>query len=117
MLKILPFMAFSLAFSSVAAFADHGKGAVGGKTISPRSLHEEDFSLETGWRYQRSEAFSDQRLMDGATLGHDMHSVNWLAEFSFAVAYGVSDHLTLSLSLPFEIIHGFRAGEFDGINP
>jgi len=90
---------------------------VGGKTISPRTLHEEDFSLDMGFRYQRSESLSDQRLMDGATNGHDVHSVNWLAEFSTSVSYGVTDHFTLSLSLPFEVIHGFRAGEFDGVNP
>src|SRR5579862_3202837 len=102
---------------STAALADHGKGAVGGKTISPRTLHEEDASIETGFRYQRSETFSDDRLLNAAADGHDAHSVDWLAEFSVAGAYGVTDHLTLSLSLPFEVIHGFRFVENDGVNP
>ncbi|HLY12674.1 MAG TPA: hypothetical protein VKW04_25440 [Planctomycetota bacterium] len=102
---------------STAALADHGKGAVGGKTISPRTLHEEDASIETGFRYQRSETFSDDRLLNAAADGHDAHSVDWLAEFSVAGAYGVTDHLTLSVSLPFEVIHGFRFVENDGVNP
>lgn len=101
---------FSALFLSPAALAlaDHGKGAVGGKTISPRTLHEEDFSLDMGFRYQKSETFSDQRLLEADANGHDLHSVEWLAEFSTSIAYGVTDHLTMSLSLPMEIVHGFR---------
>jgi hypothetical protein len=102
---------------SSAALADHGKGAVGGKTISPRTLHEEDASIETGFRYQHSEDFSDDRLLQAASEGHDAHSVDWLAEFSIAGSYGVTDHLTVSLSVPFEVIHGFRFVEDDGVNP
>ncbi len=107
MFKLISVLLLVVAMGA-AAFADHGKGAVGGKTISPRTLHEEDFSLETGFRYQKSENFSDDRLLDADARGHDLHGVDWAAEFSFAAAYGVTDHLTLSLSFPFEVLHGFR---------
>src|SRR5438105_111410 len=107
MLRLLSAFGFILCLASSAAFADHGKGTVGGRTISPRTLHEEDASVETGFRYQRSETFSDDRLLTGAGNGHDIHSVDWLAEFSVSGSYGVTEHLTLSLSLPFEVIHGF----------
>jgi hypothetical protein len=107
---------FILGFAS-AAVADHGKGSVGGRTISPRTLAEDAFSMDVGFKYQRSESLSDQRLIDGATAGHDIHSVDWLAEFFLGVSFGVTDKLTVSLSLPFEVIHGFRAGEDDGVNP
>src|SRR5438552_1160042 len=107
MLKV---SAFAVLFPGlvVAAFADHGKGAVGGKTISPRTLHEEDASLDMGFRYQKSETFPDDRLLDADSRGHDLHSVEWLAEFSTSVSYGVTDHLTLTASLPFEVLHGFK---------
>src|SRR5258706_15586668 len=116
MFKFISLSALFLGLAALAS-ADHGKGAVGGKTITPRTLHEEDFSLETGFRYQKSESLSDQRLMDGATNGHDIHSVDWLADFSVAVAEGAADQLTLSLPLPFHALPGFPAREFDGVNP
>ena len=115
MLRSLSAFSFILLLASSAALADHGKGSVGGKTISPRTLHEDDASIETGFRYQKSEEFSDDRLLSAAADGHDAHSVDWLAEFSVSGSYGVTDHLTLSLSLPFEVIHGFRFVEDDGV--
>ncbi len=117
MLRLLSASAVLLCLTSAAAFADHGKGAVGGKTISPRTLHEEEASVDTGFRYQRSETFSDDRLLTESANGHDIHSVDWLAEFSISGTYGVTDHLNLSLSLPFEVIHGFRFVEDNGVNP
>jgi outer membrane putative beta-barrel porin/alpha-amylase len=117
MFRLFPLQVLILLSASAVAFADHGKGAVGGKTIGPRTLHEESFSLETGWRFQKSQEFSDLTLINGATGGHDMHSADWLAEFSLGVGYGVTNRLTLSLALPFEVLRGFRAGEFDGVNP
>ena len=111
-------IAFLVALGPALCFADHGKGAVGGKTISPRTLHEEDISLDTGFRYQKSESFDDARLLQGAAEGHDIHSVDWLAEFSVAVGYGVTDHFMVSLSLPFEVIHGFQFVDQDALgNP
>ncbi len=110
---------FIFGLAAPVAFGDHGKGAVGGKTISPRTLHEEDFSLDMGFRCQKEENFSDARLLDADARGHDLHGTDWLAEFSTAVAYGVTNHLTLSLSLPFEVVHGFKfveGGSVEGAN-
>lgn len=104
-----------LGLAASAAWADHGKGAVGGRTISPRTLHEEDASADFGFRYQRSERLSDNTLLDGAASGHDVHSTDWLAEFSASASYGVTDHLTVSLSVPFEVLSGFRAGVDDPV--
>ena len=107
MLRLLPLL-FVFSLVPAAAFADHGKGAVGGRTISPRTLSEESFSMETGFKYQKSENFSDDRLLEADANGHDLHGVDWLAEFSVALAYGITDHVSVSLSLPFEVTHGFR---------
>src|SRR5258706_16328140 len=115
MFKLPYILALFLALGA-AASADHGKGAVGGKTISPRTLHDEDVSLETGFRYQKSENFSDDRLLDADARGHDLHGTDWLAEFSVAASYGVTDHLTISLSLPFEVVHGFRFVDAGAVN-
>jgi len=117
MFRLLCVITLVLGLGASAARADHGKGAVGGKTISPRTLHEEDASIETGFRYQRSETFSDDRLLTESANGHDIHSVDWLAEFSISGAYGITDHFNVGLSLPFEVIHGFRFVEDDGVNP
>src|SRR6185295_7240848 len=106
-----------LCLAATAATADHGKGAIGGRTISPRTLHEEEGALETGFRYQRSERFSDDKLLTESANGHDIHSADWLAEFVVAGSYGVNDKLTISLSIPFEVLSGFRFVEDDGVNP
>jgi Putative MetA-pathway of phenol degradation len=107
MLKLASFSVLSLGFAA-AAFADHGKGAVGGKTISPRTLSEESFSLDVGFRYQKSETFSDDRLLTADANGHDLHGVDWAAEYSLGLAYGVTNHLSVSFALPFEVLHGFK---------
>ena len=107
---------FFVSLSGAVAWADHGKGAVAGKTLSPRSLHEENWSLDTGFQYQKSENFTDDRLLDADARGHDLHGVDWRAEFSVSVSYGVTDHLTLSASVPFEVLHGFRFVEAGVVN-
>jgi hypothetical protein len=104
----LSFVAFLAGLVPAVCPADHGKGAVGGKTISPRTLHEEDVSFETGFRYQKSENFSDAQLLSADAGGHDLHGTDWLAEFSVAVSYGVTNDLTLTASVPFGVVHGFR---------
>jgi hypothetical protein len=117
MRRILPSFSVILLLAASAAVADHGKGAIGGKTISPRTLHEEEASVETGFRYQRSESFTDDKLLTESANGHDIHSADWLAEFIISGTYGITDKLNLSLSIPFEVIHGFRFVEDDGVNP
>src|SRR3954468_5582759 len=116
MFRLLSVSALVLGLAASAARADHGKGTVGGHTINPRTLHAEDASADFGLRYQRSERFSDQTLLDGAANGHDVHSADWLAEFSASASVGVTDHFTISLSVPFEVLSGFRAGEDDPVN-
>jgi hypothetical protein len=116
MIRVLSLSALVLGLAASAAWADHGKGTVGGHTINPRTLHAEDASADFGLRYQRSERFSDQTLLDGAANGHDVHSADWLAEFSASASVGVTDHFTISLSVPFEVLSGFRAGEDDPVN-
>lgn len=115
MLRAIPFLAVIVALASTPAFADHGKGAVGGKTIGPRTLSEESFSLDVGFKYQKSQEFSDQHLMDSATNDHDLHSADWVAEVFVGLSYGITNRFTVSLSVPFELVKGFKAGEFDGV--
>src|SRR5262245_27165540 len=117
MLRFFLLLPFSVRCASAAAFADHGKGGVGGKTIGPRTLSEDSFSLDVGFKFQKEQNFSDQRLINSATNDHDLHGTDWTAEVFVGLSYGVTDRLTVSLSVPFEIVHGFKAGEFDGINP
>jgi hypothetical protein len=116
MKRCVGLIAFLIGLLPAVCLADHGKGALGGKTISPRTLHEEDVSLDTGFRYQNSENFSDERLLAADASGHDLHGTDWMAEFSVAVAYGVTDHLMLAASLPFEVVHGFRFVDGGAVN-
>ena len=106
-----------LAAMASAARADHGKGSVGGRTISPRTLHEGDVSLDAGMRFQESETFSRARLEEETLAGHDAHSADWFLELSVGASYGMTDHLTLSASVPYVVIHGFIAGEENGTPP
>jgi hypothetical protein len=99
--------------ASAAAFADHGKGAIGGKTISPRTLHEGDASLEMGIHYQEAEPIPTDKFVQDALEGHDVHNVDWLLEYSIALSYGVTDHLTISAGVPFSILHDFQSGGVD----
>jgi hypothetical protein len=109
--------AFVISFLILAASvarADHGKGAIGGKTVSPRTLHENDASLEIGMRYQEAEAIPQDRFIEKALEGHDVHNVSWFLEYSMSVSYGVTDHLTLSAGVPYSVLHNFRSGADDG---
>ena len=117
MFRLIPLQIVVLLSASAVAFADHGKGAVGGKTIGPRTLSEESFSLDVGFKFQKEQEFSDQRLINAATADHDLHGTDWTAEVFVGLSYGVTNRFTVSLSVPFEIVHGFKAGEFDGVNP
>jgi hypothetical protein len=114
MLRLLPATVAILCFTATAALADHGKGAVGGKTVSPLTLHEGDFSLEMGIRFQEARPLSDAFILAQVTAGHDTHSADWLLEFSLGAAFGVSDRLTIAVSLPFNQINNFRGSE-DGV--
>jgi len=117
MVRLIPLQIVVLLSASAVAFADHGKGAVGGKTIGPRTLSEESFSLDVGFKFQKEQEFSDQRLLNAAIADHDLHGTDWTAEVFVGLSYGVTNRFTLSLSVPFEFVHGFKAGEFDGVNP
>lgn len=116
MLRLFPVQALILVVAASVAYADHGKGAVGGKTIGPRTLSEESFSLDVGFKFQKEQEFSDQRLIDAATNDHDLHGTDWTAEVFVGLSYGVTSRFTVSLSVPFEIMHGFKGGEFDGVD-
>lgn len=95
------------------ALADHGKGAIGGKTISPRTLHEGDASLEMGMRYQEAERIPQDKFIQDAFEGHDVHNASWFLEYSISLSVGVTDRLTLSAGVPFSVLHGFQAGGVD----
>lgn len=115
MIKALSAIIFSILLMTSIARADHGKGVVGGKTLSPRTLSEGRGAVEFGFRYQGSETLSDAVITAGTLAGSDVHSVEWGMEFTLAGAYGVTDRLSVSLSIPYVILHGFRAGEDDGM--
>jgi len=111
---------FALAFillSASLARADHGKGAVGGRTISPRTLGPGEKELEVGMKFQSSEPVSDQRILDETQKGHDLHSADWMMEYSLGVSYGISDRMAASITLPYSITSGFRAGEVNETPP
>lgn len=111
-------LSIALLFAAAsAARADHGKGAVGGRTIPPRTLHQGDAGLEMGLKYQSSQPLSDDRIIDETMKDHDIHSTDWLLEFALGVSYGVTDQLTVSFSLPFSIVSGFRGGELNETPP
>jgi hypothetical protein len=64
-------------------------------------------------RYQEAERIPTDKFVQDALDGHDVHNVSWLLEYSIALSYGVTDHLTLSAGVPYSVLHGFEAGGVD----
>lgn len=115
MFKLISSTSLMLCLCAAGAWADHGKGAVGGKTVSPMTLHERDASLELGFRFRDEQSISDADILTAVGAGHDTHSSDYLFEVSLSLAYGITDQLSVSLSLPFTYIRNFRGSE-DGID-
>src|SRR6185436_9521698 len=101
MLKLVSSTTLILCLCAAGAWADHGKGNVGGKTVSPMTLHEGDVSLEAGLRFQDSRPLSDAFILAAASGGADAHSTDFLFQLDLGAAYGISDRLTIAASLPF----------------
>lgn len=108
MLKVFSSSSLILCLAATAAFADHGKGNVGGKTVSPMTLHEDDASLELGLRFQDSRVIPDSLVLADVSAGHDTHRADWLFQAELGAAYGVSDRLTVAMSLPFSYVSNFH---------
>lgn len=103
--------------ASALARADHGKGNVGGRTISPRTLKPNEMEFDLGIKYQSSDPISDDRIIEETQKGHDIHSTDWLMEYSVGVSYGITDRLAASISLPYSVVSGFRGGELNETPP
>ena len=84
---------------------------MGSRTLSPRTLHEGEWSLEGGIRWQASENFSRAEIEEETLAGHDAHGADGLLELVAGASHGVTDRLTLSVSIPYVVTRGFRGAE------
>lgn len=89
----------ALADHASPSFETGSSGAI--ITVPGSTLPEGKFVFGIGVQYIELDDISNQTLGDLGTLNEEVHSVNSLNNASANIAYGLSDNLTLGLSLPY----------------
>ncbi len=89
----------ALADHASPSFETGSSGAI--ITVPGSTLPEGKFVFGIGVQYIELDDISNQTLGDLGTLNEEVHSVNSLNNASTNIAYGLSDNLTLGLSLPY----------------
>ena len=108
------------------AVADHPSLSVLGgpagavTTITALPLQHGDWSLGLRIEHLGIDAFSDAELLDLAARDEDVHSIDSLSRLSLGAAYGLTDNLTLGITLPYvsrknirEAHHGTGTGPIE----
>src|SRR5437867_4437082 len=115
MIRLFPFAVLFLGLAG-AAFADHGKGAVGGKTITPRTLHADPVELALLAGIKLPTGSTGQLANSGSLLepDHQPGSGSWDPLLGLAVARQF-ERLTVGSSVLYRITsegrHDFRPGQ------
>lgn len=89
----------ALADHASPSFETGSSGAI--ITVPGSTLPKGKFVFGIGVQYLELDDISNQTLGDLGTLNEEVHSVNSLNNASANIAYGLSDNLTLGLSLPY----------------
>ena len=94
----------SMAIGASAASAHHpGIGGIGGAggifTIGAGTLDQGQFAFSLFVDYLRLKQLSDPTLL--ANIGNDVHGLQSVESRSLALAYGITNDLTVSVRLPF----------------
>ncbi len=124
---ILRLLTPGLVMLSNVAMADHPtvgvQGNLGGPitTTSAHGLPEGQLAASLDFQYIDFDPVSDARLALGSERGEDVHSADSLSRTALNVAFGISDKLTLGLSLPYmerkglrEAAHGHQESQEEG---
>jgi hypothetical protein len=89
-------------------------------TITALPVPRGDWSLGLRIEHVGIDAFSDAELLDLAARDEDVHSIDSLSRLSLGTAYGLTDNLTLGITLPYvsrknvrEAHHGAGTGPIE----
>lgn len=108
-------LGLSLLVPAMAVVADHPmiglQGGPGGPitTATARTLPKGAATVSLEFQYIDFDPVSDARLALASRQGEDIHSADALARSALNLAFGVSDKLTLGLSLPYVERKGLRS--------
>ncbi|RPI33393.1 MAG: hypothetical protein EHM54_10810, partial [Nitrospiraceae bacterium] len=82
-------------------------------TTSAPTLQKGKLALTLQASYVSMDDFSDNELHGFAEQGNDVHTFDYLYSVSAVAAYGITDDLTLSLSVPYKSIDNIREAHGD----
>ena len=114
LLAAAPLAPAALASHTSSAGLGTGLAAIGTETAVP--LARGQWSAAVGVEYVDFDPMSDGRLhrLREADPDADLHSADSLLRLSAGLAYGLTEHLTLSLRLPYVSRSDVREPEFEG---
>lgn len=109
---LLGFLGQAHADHPTIAFGSEAAGPIG--TIPTAPLPARTWSAGFRTEIVNFDRFSDSELADFAEAGEeDVHSIDRLINASLALAYGITDDLTLSARLPYVDRQNIREGEIE----
>ncbi|MFA5353347.1 MAG: transporter [Thermodesulfovibrionales bacterium] len=83
------------------------------RTVSAETLPQGNWFLSFRAEYLDLDSFTDNELMAHAAGGTDVHSVDSIMHTSLGLGYGVTDDLTLSLTIPYIHLANIRESHSD----
>lgn len=116
-------LALIFPLSSTAVLADHPSSAFGVNqagpliTIPVAALPTGKWSAALRTEHLSLSPLSDAVLEQAALDGEDIHSVDSLTTHYVSLAFGVTERLTVGLTLPYINREGIREGELHGATP
>ena len=106
------FQATALADHPTVAFGNEASGPIG--TIAATAMPRGAWAMGVRSELINSDQLSDSALASAAEQGiEDVHSIDYLLNTSAALAYGITDDLSVSVRVPWVIRNNIREGEFD----
>lgn len=83
------------------------------RTVSAETLPQGNWSISIRTEYIALDRFTDDELMAHAASGTDVHSIDSTLHLAAGLGYGVTDDLTLSLSIPYIYLDNIRESHSD----
>jgi hypothetical protein len=80
-------------------------------TVTASTLKKRTVSLEIQSEIINFDTFSDRELVSFAEQDKKIHNINSLLNYSAGIAYGITDDMTLNLSIPYVVRRDIRESE------
>jgi hypothetical protein len=83
------------------------------RTLSPTPLDKGSLNFSLQFEFIDFDAFSDEELRQFAAAGNDVHGTDSITHTILGVNFGLTDNLTLSLSLPYVYVNNIKEAHED----